>query len=54
MIVVLFGAGDWVSVSGGRVRPAVSLLQVASPPPLNLDLLPCDWLPGQGHYPLEW
>lgn len=51
MAVVL--AGDWVCVSGGWVRPTVSLLQVASLPPRNLDFLPHDWLPGQGCYPLQ-
>lgn len=42
MAMVLYRAGDWVCVSGGRVRPTVSLLEAASPP-RNLDFLPCDW-----------
>lgn len=41
-------AGDCICGNGGRVRPAVSLPQVASPAPLNRDLLPRDWLPCQG------
>lgn len=53
MAVVLYRAGDWVCVSGGRVRPTVSLPQAASPPPRNLDLLPCDWPPGQSCDPLQ-
>lgn len=53
MTFVLCWAGDWVCVSGGRVRPAGSLPQVARPPPRNLDLLPPDLLPCQGCYPLQ-
>lgn len=51
--VVVCRAGNRVSVSGGRVRPAVSQPQAASPLPWNLNLLPHDWFPGQGCYPLE-
>lgn len=53
MSIVLCRAGDCVCVNGGRVRPAVSLPQVDSPVPLNLALLPRDWLPYQGCYPLQ-